>query len=437
MKNVAKWENKIVCVATSGGMDSTALLHYLQAERTKYGYALCAVHCEHGIRGKDSLADMRFVQETCKAWDIPLYVFQEDCLQRAKEEKTSVETAARNFRYACFERLLKEGKADYIATAHHQNDEAETVLFRIARGTSLSGAAAMSMPREGIIRPFLGWSKARIIEYVQTHHLAYREDKTNEDTAYTRNKLRKTVLPALEDAVSGAMENLARFAALAAEDDRYLYRQSAGLIQDIDGEKVVLFSGEKPLFTRACLTVMKGLGLEKDYTRVHLDSAYALQDSERGAYCVLPKNIVAKKTEKGIAFALYQDTPTPTLSQAKPFTKEGFDGGTYEVKVFFAPPKENGFVEKILRVDGDKIPTTAYFRFRKEGDTLVKFGGGRKSLKKYFNEEKIPVEIRGCLPLIAEKEGGEVYAVCGYEIADSVKVTAETRNTLYVALYKK
>ncbi len=437
MKSVEEWQNKIVCVATSGGMDSTALLHYLQSEQKRYGYALCAVHCEHGIRGEDSLADMRFVQALCRAWDIPLYLFQTDCLQRAKTDKVSVETAARAFRYECFEGLLREGKADYIATAHHRGDEAETVLFRIARGAALSGAVGMYAKREGYIRPFLDWSKAQIAAYVQANALAYREDKTNDDTAYTRNKLRKIVLPALEDAVDGASENLVRFAALAAEDDAYLYRQSATLLQEIDGQATVLFSREKPLFTRACLTAMKGLGLDKDYTCAHLDSVYALQESERGARITLPKNIVAKKTEKGIAFAMAQDPPTAVLPQEKPFTKTGFDGGMYEVKITSTPPKTTDFIGKILRIDGAKLPPDACFRFRKEGDTLVKFGGGKKSLKKYYNERKIPVEMRRYLPIVAAKEGGEVYAVCGYEIAEKVKVREDTKETLYITLWKK
>ncbi|MBE7085460.1 MAG: tRNA lysidine(34) synthetase TilS, partial [Clostridiales bacterium] len=129
MKNLAVLKNKKVCVATSGGMDSMALLHYLKTQEKTYGYVLSAVHCEHGIRGAESVEDMRFVEGVCHAWDVPLYVFRGDCLAMAKEKKTSVETTAREFRYACFENLLKEGKADFIATAHHVLDQAETVLF--------------------------------------------------------------------------------------------------------------------------------------------------------------------------------------------------------------------------------------------------------------------------------------------------------------------
>lgn len=437
MKNLRELQGKKVCVATSGGMDSTALLHYLKSQEERYGYVLSAVHCEHGIRGKKSIADMQFLKKLCLQWSIPLYIFQENCVERAKREKTSLETAARNFRYESFNKLRQEGKADYIATAHHAKDEAETVLFRLSRGTSLSGAAGMRAEREGILRPFLDWSKERIYEYVKAHKLPYRVDKSNNDTDYTRNALRLNVLPALEKAVAGATENIARFARLAAEDDEYLYRQSEKLISQENGVERVAFSQEKPLFKRACLIVMKRLGIEKDYTGAHLESLYKLQESERGARVDLPCGVFAKKTETGIVFEIEKEVPKYEVSSPKPFSFNGYDGGMYEVIVSRSLPQKQGYVGKILRIDEKKLPQDAVFRFRKDGDEIEKFGGGRKTLKKYFNEKKIAIETRGLLPLIASEKGKEVYVVCGYEIADCLKVTDTTEDTVYITLWLK
>ena len=125
------------------------------------------------------------------------------------------------------------------------------------------------------------------------------------------------------------------------------------------------------------------------------------------------------------------------MAEKKQFDKNGFDGGRYEVKASFAPIEqaENGW--KILRLDMDKIPPTAVFRFRKEGDEIQRFGGGRKTLKKFFNEEKTAVSERAYLPLIAEENDTEVYAVCGVEISEKVKVTSETKQILYIYLKKK
>lgn len=439
MLNLRKYLGKKLCVATSGGVDSTALLHYLKSREKECGYTLSAVHCEHGIRGKDSVEDMRFVERICREWDVPLTVFRENCPARAKREKTSLETAAREFRRECFASVLGSGQADLIATAHHAADEAETVLFRLCRGTSLSGARGMAEEDGKLIRPFLTWNKKKIIAYVAGNGLSYREDKTNRETDATRNKLRLQVFPALENAVDGAVENLARFAALAAEDDEYLYRQSAGLLLRFDGEIQVAFCKDAPLFRRACLTAMKELEIARDYTALHLQSVFALQEGERGARLSLPDDVVAEKIKEGIRFfrASNEEVFPPLPTHEKPFDEDGFDGGRYAVNVLWEAPKEQDSVWKILRIDRDKLPQNAVFRFRKEGDGIEKFGGGTQSLKKFFNEKKIPPCERGYIPLIASANSGEVYAVCGVEIADWLKVTQTTQRVVYIILQKK
>lgn len=430
---------KRICVAISGGADSVALLHYLKSRENECGYYVSAVHCEHGIRGEESLADMRFVQEYCQKLNVELTVFTQDCLARAKREKVSLETAARDFRRECFVSLINEKKVDYIATAHHQNDEAETVLFRIARGSALTGASGMKAVDGYLIRPFLDWTKEEILEYALANGLAYCTDSTNTDTEFTRNRLRAEVLPALEKAVDGATENIARFAEKSAEDDALLYEYAKELLQVVDGENgmayTVAFCEKKPLFYRACLLAIKGLGLQKDYTSAHLDGVYALQKSERGARMDLPKGIVAKKTLQGILLCVKRENVAYEKTSAQPFALDGFDGGRYEVMLSKQPLEEVG-AWRVLRVDLDKIPKTAVFRFRKEGDEIVRFGGGTKTLKKFFNEEKIPVEEREYLPLIAE-ENGEVYVVCGVEISEKIRVDETTKNQGHIQIRKK
>ncbi len=422
-------------MATSGGMDSTCLLHYLKGLETEYGFELSAAHCEHGIRGEESVQDAEFVKALCKQWQIPLFFFAADCPEIAKREKQSLETAARNFRYGCFSGLVESGKVDYIATAHHQDDEAETVLFRLARGTSLSGVKGMTEERGWLLRPFLEKSKAELEAYAKEHGLAYRTDSTNAQTDATRNQLRLNVLPNLEEAVAGAKRNLARFARLAQDDDEYLYRQANALLSVKNGEYTVAFSSEKPLFRRACLTAMKALGVEKDYTALHLESAFLLQDLERGAALDLPNGVQAEKGTQGIVFRKKTDKPSLEKPQERAFTKDGFDSGAYVVRVSETEPKESGEY-RVLRLDGNKLPKDATFRVRRDGDEIEKFGGGTKSLKKFFNEYKIPVADRAYLPLIAQSGGGEVYAVCGVEISEKVKVDEDTENVLYLSIVK-
>lgn len=438
MKFLERLDGKRICVAVSGGADSVALLHYMKAQSSHYGFSLSAVHCQHGIRGQASLDDKAFVIKLCNEWNISLFLFDEDCPMRAKDKKESLETTARNFRRESFLGLIKEDKADYIATAHHLGDEAETVLLHLARGAGLSGARGIQPQSEFYIRPFLAWSKEQILAYIGEHGLSYRTDESNFCLDATRNKIRLQVLPLLEEIIPSAKENIAKFAQKALEDDTFLYALSDKLITRQGDSYLLSFHDEKPLFYRATLSILKSLGLTQDYTTKHLESAYALQYLERGAKAHLPKNIRLEKTEKGILFTMQTEEPTilPNNTE-KPFTLDGFDGGRYAVKIETAVAQESANGWRVLRFDKDKLPKDAVFRFRKDGDEIEKFGGGTKSLKKFFNERKILVRERSYLPLIASSTTGEVYAVCGVEIADKIKTTEDTKSVLYIVLQKE
>ena len=421
------FKDKTICVAISGGVDSVCLLHKLKAERERYGYRLCAVHCEHGLRGEESKKDRSFVQALCKSWDVPLLVFEEDCARLAKETKQSVETAARAFRMRSYQEALTSFSADYIATAHHLGDEAETVLFRLSRGSSLSGAAAMKEQDGVFLRPLLFESKEEILLYAKENGLCWREDESNKTTDYTRNKLRLEVLPLLEKTVEGAKRNLAGFARIAAEDDEYLYRLSKDLViktqkQSPDDTGIrVRFCKEKPLFRRACVTALKQAGIEKDYTAAQLERLYKLQESQTGKKVTVLAGVEAVKGYDEIAF--YKKSENPAFSEG------------YEVEISQTPPSGTQ-EEKVLRADGDKIPKTATIRTFCEGDEFKKLGGGNKKLKKYFIDEKIPQVKRKKIPLIAERDGKKVYAVCGVEISEEIKITDDTKTTVYIYLRK-
>lgn len=424
-----------ICVALSGGVDSVCLLHYLNEVKNRYGFSLLAVHCEHGIRGEESLEDMRFVQALCKEWGVELFVFQEDCLQKAKREKCSLETAARNFRYDCFTKLVCEGKTDFIATAHHQSDVAETVLFRLLRGSALKGAVGIKEKNGYIIRPILTWSKAEIFAYAKRNNLCYRVDSTNLQTDVTRNKLRLEVFPLLEEAVDGATENLARFASIAAEDEGYLQAQSESLLHLQEKKAVVAFCDSKPLFRRACLAAMAHLGVDKDYTYTHLQALFDLQALPLGSVLTLPKGIIAEREQAQIVLQKESDKPVlPTPpSHAQPFSITDFDGGRYTLSVSLTPFEG----EDALRIDVDKLPKGAVFRFRQEGDYIQKFGGEGKSLKKFLNERKIPKQERPFLPLIASEHGGEVFVVGGEEISQKLCVDENTKRIAYILCKRK
>ena len=423
--------NVKIAVAVSGGADSVALLDKLFCEAEARGWSLSIVHCEHGIRGKESLADADFVRALAEKYRLACKVFSEDCPALAKRLGVSLEVAAREFRYRCFEELLQGGEAEYIALAHHRDDGAETALFRLARGTSLGGVLGMTTVSGRYLRPLLDESKQEILQYLAKKGLSYREDSTNYERDATRNRIRLDVMPALEAAVPGAKDNLIAFGVRAKEDDEYLYTlaqkhlRCEPPIADGDSGWRVDVDAPPPLFRRACLMAIRALGVEKDYTEQHLLALQGLGSLQTGAKVSLPQGIVAMRSYQSVCFYTPME---PKQLPPVPFSYGKIAWGRYEITVSDTPIEGEG----VLRLDGEKIPPTACIRCREEGDSFHKFGGGRKSLKKYLIDKKVPQPIRDELPLIAD--GNEILAVLGVEISEQVKLTNESKKILYLAI---
>ena len=193
-----------ICVAVSGGADSVALLLTLHAanaaKRDSLGVGLSAVHINHNLRGEESKADQQFVEDLCIALDIPLHLHHADIPARIATTKESIEEAARNARYDFFNTLLASGHADSVLTAHTLDDQAETVLMKLLRGAWTEGLSAIhpviTLTKGKILRPFLQTRRAEIEFFLKSINQPWREDSTNSDTAFTRNKIRHELLPA-------------------------------------------------------------------------------------------------------------------------------------------------------------------------------------------------------------------------------------------------
>ena len=395
-----------------------ALLHLLKSSEQKSGYFLSAVHLNHKLRGEESDKDAALVKSACSQMGVPLFAFETDVAALAKERGESIETAARNERRRIFEELVLSHKADYIATAHHKNDQAETLLFRLCRGTALGGMRGIR--EEGFyLRPLLSWNKADILNYVKENAVEYRDDQSNFVADFTRNKIRLCCLTELEKAVPGATENIAAFADAATEDDALLTRLSKTLIKKMppsgsDTGWRVGFCKDKPLFYRAVLAVLGELNAAKDCERSFLERVYALQELQTGKKTQLRNGVFAVKAYGEIAF--YKDgevQPLKGVISSLPMPCE----------------------EKLLRADGDKIPKNAVIRTPQEGDVFTKFGGGTKTLKKYLVDKKIAAQRRKILPVLAD--GNRVLAVFGVEICEEIKCTEQTEHTVYLLLQKK
>ena len=206
-------------LAVSGGADSLALAHACAALATQgWGrYSVC--HVEHGLRGEEALRDMQVVQRACKAWGLPCFVEHVQAAAYAAQHHLSTEDAARRLRYAALRRVAAQQGAVALVTAHHEGDQAETLLLRLLRGAGLQGLAGMRTQQGDIIRPLLTLPKSLLEEYCSAEGIAVCYDSTNADTAYTRNRVRLELVPYLERSFNLAVvPSLARTAALLAQD---------------------------------------------------------------------------------------------------------------------------------------------------------------------------------------------------------------------------
>lgn len=434
------YKNKKVVVALSGGADSVALFALFCKNMQKYGISLSALNVEHGIRGEESVKDSAFVKDLCARAGVPLSMYSADIPALAKEWGVGLEEAARRYRFSLYRKAIEEGGADFVATAHHASDNAESVLFNLFRGSALTGACGIRpfVPvcgEKGIVRPLLGVTKEEIVAFLTERGLVWREDSTNADTAYTRNYIRKNLLGAAKNIFPECEKSMASFSRLAREDDAFLYSLTDAYVSEGE-EFVILPEAPRPVFLRCCMRAFRYFGAEKDHTLAAAEEIAALCGKESGTRADLPFGLAAVSDYGRIV--VYR--PVPSTAYFYPFGEGVFDCGKYLLRVArgvsaaegraLGRSETDGDVQKsasredagalsVLYVDGKKIPAGAVIRRREEGDRFRKFGGGEKKLKEFFIDRKIPARERDFYPLVAF--GKEIYAVCGAEISEKAR----------------
>ncbi|MDE6075133.1 MAG: tRNA lysidine(34) synthetase TilS, partial [Clostridia bacterium] len=409
--NLSPYANKKICVAVSGGKDSMALLHYLFKCGGGFGITVCALNCDHGIRGEESERDSAFVKKYCESNGIPLRFF------KAERGSFKDENGARAWRLDCYKMALDEGFADVIATAHHLNDNAETVLFNLARGTSIAGVKGITDELSlGIIRPFISLSREQIDEYIDVNNIPFVVDGSNLSDGYTRNKIRHNVLPALEEAVRGAARNIYNFSRLAAEDEEYFARKAEEITVCRGDGYLIKPCAERVIFKRAVHAVVSRKFGKIDYTSEQFEKLFLLQSADNGKRFEF-LGLTAVKEEGGIALTdggVLQADEVPFLRVLKM--------GEYAGKplIIVCGESAESVPEncKVLKFDMNGIPENAVVRFRRDGDKFTKFGGGSKNLSDYLTDKKVPQSLRSTLPLVCD--GSDLLIICGVEISEKV-----------------
>ena len=415
--------NQTIAAAVSGGQDSMALLHFLNANAKALRFNIVALNVEHGIRGTSSLKDTEFVKSYCKKNNIPLLTYSVNAIEKSEKDKISLETAARTLRYECFYSAIKDGKCDKVATAHHRKDNFETVLFNLFRGTGIKGLIGIKPDLlNNVIRPFLSVTKSEIEKYVAENSIPFVSDETNFSLDYTRNAIRLTLIPEIEKIFPDAENAVTRLSETVKLDEEFLDLKSDELLSVFPDRAEITIPAHYSVFARAVIKALKSLGVKKDWEKTHIDGAFDLIGKQNGAKTYLLSGITANREYDKITLVKEENEDSAVL----PF-KAGtfeFSGKTFKIE----PVKGDPDLKNGLYVDRDKIPDGAVIRRRAEGDRFKKFGGGTKSLGDYLTDKKVAKRIRDTIPVIAN--GEDVLAIFGVAVSDKVKVDGNTRNIL-------
>lgn len=439
-----------VVTGVSGGADSLCLLFMLKEFAEELSLQLTVVHVNHGIR-EEAGEDAAYVKKLCEELNVPFYLREADVEKIARSQGISTEEAGRNVRYEAFFEVLQQlgkEKQGKIAVAHTANDRAETMLFHLFRGTGLTGLSGIKPVRGQIIRPLLCLSREEIEQYLAKKEISFCIDRTNNEDTYTRNKIRHHILPFAENNIcTGAVGHMNRTAEMLLETEEFLREQTNQVFDKIvEKQENGFYIGvraftEQPklLQKRLLLLCMEKLAAgRKDIGLVHIEDMLALFIKAGNKEQTLPYGIVARREFEKVFIGTDRQSDGKKSVEKKEITVpgeveiEGF--GVLEFSVF-EYDKSKIIPEKTYTkwFDYDKIVKSLVLRTRQTGDYLtINEALSKKTLKKYFIEEKISKNERENLYVLAD--GSHIIWVPGYRISQYYKVSPETKRILQVHL---
>ena len=436
-----------IVAGISGGADSVCMLLNLLELKNECDFTIRVVHINHKIR-PDALDDAMFVKGICDRYGLEFHLFEEDVNKMAKNEGISTEEAGRKIRYERFRQVKKSPNAK-IAVAHNRNDIAETVLFNIFRGTGLEGLASVIPVNGDIIRPLLGVSREEIEAYLIEKEQDYRTDSTNETTDYSRNKIRNVILPYVTENISPkAIEHIAGMSDRMLGVRQYIKKETdkayLGVVRDIDdGVKIDALSfdllDEMLKHEVILLALEKLTPHRKDITSAHVDAILSITQKNGEKKISLPYELEAVKQYENIIIRKKRKESTvyEQFEINGDSRMEITDNRVVEIKIFDRP--DDICIEQKTYTkwfDYDKIINCVKIRTRSQGDYLtINSDMGRKSLKDYLIDNKIPKEERDGVYVVAD--GSHVMWVIGLRISEYYKVTDKTKKIMEISVKKR
>lgn len=429
LKDLGITPNHSLLLACSGGIDSMCLADLL----IKSGYTFSVAHVNYGLRGQESKEDMEFVQLFCKQRKLPVYV-----LNAHEQIKVggNIQEQAREIRYSWFHELLSNHDIDFILTAHHMNDQAETIMLNLIRGTGLKGLAGMQHSNEKIIRPLLPYSKSAILNYCIEYDIPYRDDSSNAELKYTRNKIRHKVLPLLSEINPKAIEHIAQVGQNISFS-RYALNQ---LLENLNKKhRSIKHTGE----VEYDFTDFAELGYLADYLFYELHG-YGFNYEQIKNLCgelpfVSGKTVYANSyqliTQKNKVYLVQSQNMLPSSVRVNVFPFHYITHSfSLEIEIMKVSSIHSFQEENTLFILADGfIDTEAdiVIDYWKEGDIFQPMGmHGTKKLSDYFTDKKIPVHMRITTPLIRVND--TIAAIIPFTIHELFRVSENAQSLMRI-----
>ncbi|HEM7410463.1 TPA: tRNA lysidine(34) synthetase TilS [Clostridioides difficile] len=448
--NLIQKGDKIV-LGLSGGPDSVCLLHVLNRLKKDFNIEIYAAHLNHQIRGIEAQKDALYVSKLCEDMGIIFFVKSINVPKYCENEGLSLEEGARKLRYEMFYEIKDKIKANKIAIGHNLNDQAETVMMRIMRGTGLKGLKGIDYIRDNcIIRPILDVERNEIEEYCEAYNLNPRIDKTNLENIYTRNKIRLDLLPYMKDNFnSNVIESIVRMSNSLKSDNDYIEKEAEAKFREVSNIKEKGFV-EINLDDFVCLhdaikvrvlrnSIKHILGDTNFVAQRHIEDIMSLEDNSKvNKMLTLPRNIFVYRKKDSIILTneeivneeieFYYNVPSNGFIKIKEL-KQIIETQVMSIDRYKSMKLDNsskGF-------DFNKVKGGIVIRSRRQGDK-IKLAMGSKKVKDLFIDLKIPREERCKIPIITDSEG--IICVGDYKISENYKIDENTKEVLKINFNK-
>ena len=442
-----------IVIGLSGGPDSVCLLNLLCSIRGELNLKLAAVHVNHMIRGDAADGDELYAKELCEKLKVKFYSKQIDINKYAKENKLSSESAGRNVRYEYFRKVMLELNFNRIATAHNANDQAETILMRVMRGTGLEGLGGIPVSRDNIyIRPILFMKREEIESYCEALNMKPRIDSTNSERIYSRNKVRLDILPYMkENFNSEVIEAINRMGLLLQEDNKYIQSKVEELYNEVcsrGGDSVIIankaFKYERAIINRV---IRKAIGEKSgdkyDLEMKHINNIFSLTalgtnkrvDLPRGLYAINIYGDIHIRSRKESV----EDNDLEIIIPKEDILQRKISFGDYTIGFNCIHKEKNINYDEnslIKYFNYDKISGNIVIRYRRNGDTIIPLGmTGKKKVKDIFIDMKIPKTKRDFIPII--QFGEDIAWILEVKMSDKYRIDSQTKDILKITIKEK